>query len=103
MNEKRIQEVLEIEKQAQAILDSATNEAARLPIDAGREADELIATARAGAEEEARRIVAAALAENETATIKSKAEAKTAELDQLAAKNLERAVAYVLDRLAGKE
>jgi vacuolar-type H+-ATPase subunit H len=103
MNEKRVQQIIEIEKQAQEILDSATKEAARLPVEAGREAGEMIQKAHASAEEEARQIITAAQGENEAAKIMAKAQEKIDAADKLATKNLERAVAYVLDRLAGKE
>ena len=54
MNEKRIEQVLEIEKQAQAILDAATREADQLPARAEQEAQAMIAQVRADAEAEAR-------------------------------------------------
>ncbi len=103
MNEKRIQQVLEIEKQAQQILDSAIKDAEQLPVLAEKEAQELIEKARNEAKEEARQIVTRAKSETETARLLTEAEEKNNEIEKLAMKNFDRAVAYVLDRVVGKE
>ena len=58
MNEKHIQQVLEIEKQAQEIQEKARREAQDIPAKAEQEAQALIAKARSEAQEEARKMVA---------------------------------------------
>jgi vacuolar-type H+-ATPase subunit H len=103
MNEKRIQQVLEIEKQAQQILDSAIKDAEQLPVIAEKEAQELIEKARSEAKVEASQIVAKARSEAETSRIISEAEEKTHKIENLAMKNFDRAVAFVLERVIGKE
>ena len=64
MNEKRIQQVLEIEKQAKTIHEAALHEAEQLPVLAEKEAQALIEKTRQDAQEEARRVVARAQAES---------------------------------------
>jgi hypothetical protein len=103
MNENRIQQVLEIEKQAQEIHETAVRDAQQLPVLAEQEGQALIANARAKAEEEARAIIARAQAEEETARILSQAEKKNREAEALAMSNFDRAVAYVLERVINKE
>ena len=103
MNEKNIQEVLEIEKQADAIHKAALHEAQHIPVETEQEAQALIENARAAAEEEARKIVANAQSEEETARILSEAEDKIKRADGLAMKNRDRAVNYVMARVLGRE
>ncbi len=102
MNEKRIEQVLEIEKQAQGILEAATREADQVPAKAEQEARELLERARSQAHEEARQMVEKAQAQDETAAIVSQAEEKNRETEKLASKNMEKAVAFVLERVIGK-
>ena len=102
MNEKRIQEVIEIERRAQEMLEAARKEAERLPAQAEAEAQEIVSSARTAAEEEARRIVAQASAEDQVAGIASSAQERISQTEKLAASNLERAVEYVLERVMGK-
>ena len=92
LNEKNIQEVLEIEKQADAIHEAALHEAQQIPVQAEQEAQALIENARAAAEEEARKIVANAQSAEETARILSEAEDQIKRTDGLAKKNCDRAV-----------
>jgi vacuolar-type H+-ATPase subunit H len=103
MHEKRIQEIMEIEKQAQALLDAATREAEALPKRAEQEAQDLIEEARTSAREEARRLLDQAVARAAVADIVSKAELQVREMESMGEKNLDRAVRYVLDRVAGKQ
>jgi hypothetical protein len=103
MNENRIQQVLEIEKQAQEIHEKANREGQQLPILAEQEGQAVIANVRAKAEEEARAIIAKAQAEEETARILSQAEKKNRESEALAMSNFDRAVAFVLERVITKE
>ena len=103
MNEERIQQVLEIEKQAQEIHDGAIREAEQLLKQVDQEAQGLIEKAQIDAQEEARRLVASAQAEEEIARLLAEAEEKTNRSKNLAKGNLDRAVGYVLDRVAGRE
>ena len=102
MNEKRIQQVLEIEKQANAVHDAAVSEAAQLPVQAEKEAQEILDKARAAAEEEARKMLATAHAEEESADILAQADQNVQRIETLALGNLNRAVAYVLNRVVGR-
>ena len=102
MNEKRIQEVIDIETEAEAILLSAQTEADRLPVQAEAEAQELLKKARAGAERDARQMLEKVQAEDQAAAIMSATEDKIRESELLAAKHLDQAVAYVLDQVMGK-
>jgi vacuolar-type H+-ATPase subunit H len=103
LNENRIQQVLEIEKQANAIRDEMISEAAQLPIQAQKEAQAIIEKARADAQEEARQMIAKAQAEQESADILSQADEKTRRTETLAKSNFNRAVAYVVSRVIGRE
>jgi vacuolar-type H+-ATPase subunit H len=103
MNENRIQQVLEIEKQAQEVHELAMREAQQLPISAEQESQAMMEKARAGAQEEARQLVANAQAKEETDRILLEAEKKNSETEALAMSNFDRAVNYILDRVIGKE
>ena len=103
MNEKRMQQVLDIEKQAQQILESATREAQQLPIAADQEAQQMIEEDRAAVEVESRIIIEKSQAADETARITQEAEDKTSRLEKIAMSNLDRAVAYVLEQVKGKD
>ena len=103
MNDKRIEQILEIEKQAQAIYAEAVNEAEQIPIQAEKDAQALIEKARLEAEEEARQIVAKAKCEEECDDILAEAEKSVKRTETLAASNFDHAVAYVLNRVIGKE
>jgi len=63
LNEERVRQILEIEKQAQDIHDAAVREAEQLPIQAEKEARAIIEKARIEAQEEARRLIANAQAQ----------------------------------------
>ncbi len=102
MNEKRIEQVLEIERQAQGILDAATHEADQLPSQAEQEARDVVEKARNIAHEEARQMVEKARAQDETAAILADVEKKNHETEKLASSNMEKAVTFVLERVIGK-
>jgi len=102
MNDKHIQQVIEIEKQAQEIHEAAMKEAQQLPVIAEQEAQELVEKARAEAQQEARELVSKVKADEESARILSEAEEKNKHLEALAKSNFDRAVAYVLERVAGR-
>ena len=103
MNEKYIQRVLEIEQKAQAIREAAQREAEQIPILAEDEAEDLLEKARAEAEEEAHRLVEAARSKEESARIMAEAEENIQRLKTLTMSHFDRAVNYVLDRVAGRE
>jgi vacuolar-type H+-ATPase subunit H len=103
MNEKYIQRVLEIEKKAQAIQEEAQREAEQLPILAEDEAEDFIEKARAEAEEEAHQLVENAQSKEQSARILSEAEENVQRLKTLTMSHFDRAVNYVLDRVAGRE
>ena len=103
MNEKRIQQVLEIEKKAEEIRAKAAAEAEQIPVRAEQEAQDLIDKARASAEEEARQLVARAKAEQESNSILADAGENIRRTDTTAKTNFDRAVAYVLNRVVGRE
>ena len=102
MNEKRIEQVMQIEHQAQQILDLAKQEAARLPVQAEREASEMVERTRAEAQAAARQVIAAAAVQDETARLLAESDKKIRDSEEVAERNLNRAVEYVLDRVVGK-
>jgi vacuolar-type H+-ATPase subunit H len=101
MNEKHIEQVLELERQAQEIHDAAVREAQQLPILAEQDAQAIIGKTVAEAREEARRLVEKAQAEEETARILRESESKNQQMDQAAKKNFELAVNYILNQVIG--
>ena len=103
MDEKRIQQVLCIEKHAQEIHDAAVADALNLPIQAEKEAHKVIEDARIKAEEEARKIMADAKAEEECAIIMAEAEAEILRTEAIAKSNIDRAISFVLNRVIGRE
>jgi V/A-type H+/Na+-transporting ATPase subunit G/H len=103
LKDQRIQEILEIEKNAQAIYEQAVKEAEQLPVQAEKEAQSIIDKARTDAEEEARKMLEKAKAEDEIGKISADAEEKVKHAETLAAANFHRAVSYVLNRVVGKE
>jgi len=103
MNENRIQQVLEIEKQAQEVHEQAVHTAQQLPIQAEQEGQALIEKARADAHEAARKVIAGAQSEEVTARILAQAEQKTRQAETLAMSNFDRAVSYVLERVINRE
>jgi len=102
VNEKQIQQVIEIEKRAQEIHDAALKEAQQLPVIAEQEAQSLIEKAKAEAEQEAREMLSKVQADEEGARILSEVEEKNRQFETVAASNLDRAVEYVLERVIGK-
>ena len=103
MNEQRIRQVLEIEKQAQVIHEAAVRDAEQLQKQAEQEAQTLIEKARAEAQEEAQRLASDRQASDECARILAESEEKSHQLETLAAQHFDRAVDYVLNRLIGRE
>jgi vacuolar-type H+-ATPase subunit H len=103
VNEEYIQKVLEIERQAQAIEEKAQREAEQLPILAEDEADGIIEKARAEAEEESHRMIKHAASKEESDQILAEAQENVRRLKTLTMSHFDRAVNYVLDRVAGRE
>jgi len=103
MNEKHIEQVLEIEKQAQEIHDGAVKEAQQLPVQAEQEAQALIEKAKVDAQQEARQMVTKVKADEGGAQILTEAEEKNRQFEAVAMSNFDRAVAYVIDRVVGGE
>jgi vacuolar-type H+-ATPase subunit H len=102
MNEKRIEQVLEIEKQAQGILDAATREAEQMPALAEQEAQAMIAQVKANAEAEARKIIESAEAKDLAKDMVASMNKASSDAEAKAKANLDQAVAYVLERVIGK-
>ncbi len=103
MNEKRIQQILDIEKQALAIHENASKEAEQLPRRAEQEAQAMLEKARLEAEEEARRMVAQAQAGQECGRILEQSQERLQQTEKMARINFERAVNYALARVLGME
>lgn len=102
MNEKHIQQVLEIEKQAQELHDTAVKEAQQLPVLAEQESQALIENAKAEAQQQAREMVSQVKADEESARILSEVEEKNKKFEALAMSNSDSAVNYVLERVIGR-
>jgi vacuolar-type H+-ATPase subunit H len=102
VNEKHIQQVIEIEKRAQEIHEAALKEAQQLPVLAEQEAQALIEKARAEAEQESRELLSQVQADEEGARILSEVEEKNRQFETTGMRNLERAVDYVLERVVGR-
>lgn len=101
MNEKNIQQVLEIEKQAQEMQEKAKREAQEIPVKAEQEAQALIAKAKADAQEEARKLVADAQSVDSSGA-EADIASKNSEFETQAKKNFDKAVAFVLERVIGR-
>ncbi len=103
MNEKRIEQVLEIEKQALALHEAARHEAELIPVQAEKESQALIEKARADAEAKAQQIEAKAEPKEECDRIIAQATEQARQTTELGMSNFDRAVTYVLNRVIGKE
>lgn len=103
MDDKRIQQVLDIEKQANEIHASAISKADQMPRQAEKEAEALIEKAKTEAEQEAQRIIAEAQNEGDPNRIQSEADEEVRRGEALAMTNFNRAVSYVIDRVVGRE
>jgi len=103
MNEKLVQQVVEIEKEAQSTYDAAVRQAEQLPMQAQQEAEALIEKARKEAQDEARRLIQGAQAHDASERILAEAGEKINQTKGLSKSHLERAVSYVLDQVAGRE
>jgi vacuolar-type H+-ATPase subunit H len=103
MNEKHIQQILDIEKQAQAIHEAAVREAEQLPLQAEKDAQKLIDQARADMQNEARQMIEEAKAESEITQILADAENQVQHDNAVATRNINRTVVHVINRVVGRE
>lgn len=102
MNEKHIQQVLEIEKQAQEVQDKAKREAQEIPVKAEQEAQALIAKAKSEAQEEARKMIADVQKDDASGQEAADLASTNSELEAKAKANFDKAVAFVLERVIGR-
>jgi len=102
MNEKHIQQVLEIEKQAQEVQDKAKREAHEIPVKAEQEAQTLIAKAKSDAQEEARKMIADVQAVDASGQMNADLGSKNSDFEAKAKTNFDKAVAFVLERVIGR-
>lgn len=102
-NEKYIQAVLDIEKQADAIYEKAVREAEQIPKLAEQEAEAILEKARKDAQDEAHRIVTGSHSQEESGRILTEAEDKIRRMKNVAASRIDLAVGCILDQVAGKE
>lgn len=100
MNDKNIQQVLEIEKKAAEMQEKAKRDAQEIPLKAEQEAQALVAKAKADAEEEARKMIANAQTSGSNAA--DNIASQNTEFEANAKKNFDKAVAFVLERVIGK-
>jgi vacuolar-type H+-ATPase subunit H len=103
LNEERVRQILDIESQAQAIYQEAVRKAQELPDRAEREARTLIEKARKDAQAQAQQLLDQAQAQDTCDSILHRAREEAEHMENLARSHFDRAVGYVLDRLAGKE
>ena len=103
MNEERVRQILDIESQAQAIYQEAVHKAEDLPDQAEREAQTIIEKARKDAHAQAQQLLDQAQAQDACDSILHRARDEAEHMENLARSHFDRAVGYVLDRLAGKE
>ena len=103
MNEERINQLKEIENEAQTLFDTASREAQGLPQQAEIEARQLLEKTRSEAQMEANHLITEAEQSQEAEQIIQKAREEAERKEALAMNNMDRAVKYVLNRIAGRE
>ena len=102
VNEERVRQILDIESQAQTIYRDAEREAEELVHQAEQEAQALVDAAQQDAHVQAKALVDQARDQDACDVIVSQADDEAARIENLARSHFDRAVGYVLDRLAGK-
>ena len=102
MNEKRIQQVIEVEKDAEELLDAARKDAERLPVAAEEEVQKLLEEARSAGQNEAKRLVDEAQSDVGVKEILAAAEEKGKRLERQSQAHFDEAVAFVLDHVIGR-
>ncbi len=103
LDDKRIQQVLDIEKQADGVYQSAISKAAQLPLQAEKDAQALLEKTLADANEAAKNIIAKAKSEEESDLISSDALDRVHKMESKATINMDHAIGYVLARVVGRE
>lgn len=103
MNEEKVKQLRELEKKAQDLYEAAVQEAQRLPQQAEAEARDLLETSRSAAQAEAKRILSAAQDNSQTEKIMQQAEEEAERKESLAMNHFDRALNYVLHRIAGRQ
>ncbi len=103
MNEDRIKQIMAFEKQAMDAYNAAVKEAEQLPVIAEQDAQDMVASARIEAEEEAMRLLAQSTAEKEAARMMDQLTESLQRSERLAKMNRDRAVDYALHRIIGLE
>ena len=103
MNEEKVKQLREIEKKAQDLYEATVREAKLLPQQAENEARAMLESSRKEAQVEAQRIIAAAQSQTENEKILKQAEKEAARKEGLAMTHFDRAVNYVLHRIAGRQ
>ncbi len=103
MNEKLIQQVVDIERQARKIYESAVREAEQLPIKAEQDVHVMLEKTRSEAQAEAKRLVSQAQGEQETARILDEVEGKNKQMEAIANKNSDRAISFIIECVVGGE
>ena len=102
MNDKHIQQVLEIEKQAQEVQEKAKRESQEIPVKAEQDAQVLLAKARSDAQEEARKMIAGVQTDDASGQMTTEFASKNTEIEAKAKANFDKAVAFVLERVIGR-
>ncbi len=100
---KIIEQIIDIEKQAQAVSQEAVRDAEKLPLQAQEEAQAFLEKSRREAENEARHILENARADDEIARILSEAQGQADQTETSARQHLDEAVRFVIDRVSGKK
>jgi vacuolar-type H+-ATPase subunit H len=105
VNEERIQQIADLEQQAQAIYEAAVREAEQLPTQAEKEVRDRVEKAQAEAQAQARQLVAdaKAQAEAESGRVLEQAKQDAERMKALAMGRFDRAVGFVLNRVTGRE
>ena len=103
MNEERVRQILDIESEAQTIYQKAVHEAEELPDQAEQESQALIEKAREDAQLQAQQLLDEAQAKDACDDVLRRAREEAERMENLARSHFDRAVGYVIGRLAGKE
>jgi vacuolar-type H+-ATPase subunit H len=103
LNEERVKQLGDIEIKAKKLHDDAVQEAQLLPKRAEVEARELLETTRSAAQEEARQFIAEAQNQSNNERVLKQAEEEAKRKETLAMTHFDRAVNYVLHRIAGRQ
>ncbi len=103
MNEKRIQEVIEIEKKAVEAYNKSVKDAERIPAQAEKDAKTLLEKSRSNAESEAQELLAKSHPTDQCEKILADAESQIKHNENSAKRNFDRAVSYVISRVLGRE